>query len=239
MTLPAQQLLLPLDRAEESVFGQFVGNSGVVSTLQAVARGGLQTWCYLKAGVGQGKTHLLMATCHLASDARRRCGLLTAESLVEAGPECLAGLNGVDLVALDDFDRLAGRADWAEPLFHCFNAWRDQGTVVLAAGQQPIRGIDTPLPDLASRLQGMTELRLDPLSEDDRAELLRRRSSRRDVPLSEEVIGYLLRRQARDPASLVGLVNELQDASLAVKRRLTVPLARQILEQRKPNDLST
>ena len=51
------------------------------------------------------------------------------------------------------------------------------------------------------------------------------------MPLSEEVLAYLLSRLPRDLASLNAVLEALDRYSLAAKRPVTVPLVREAMEQ--------
>ncbi len=232
--LSINQLPLPLPGDDEAVFEQLLGraNQGAVATLRSIARAELADWGYLSAPPGAGKSHALMAACRVADAAGRRAGYLTATLLIEHGAEALEALGGFEFLALDDLDRLLVGADWEEGLFHCLNRWRAAGCQVLVAGATPARGLKLALPDLGSRLAALTEIRLKPLEDDaERAELLRRRARARGIVLSDEVIGFLLRRHERGAAALVGLLDALSGASLAEQRRITVPFVKALLER--------
>lgn len=234
MSRAARQLLLPFQSGDEFVFEQFVGanNEPAVAALTAIATGKMASWGYLVGATGTGKTHMLMATCRLAQANGRRCGYVTAKILLDSGPDCLQDLSGLELVAMDDFDHVASRPDWSQALFHRMNLWRDASVQLLVSAGEPIRQLTVPFPDLRSRISAMAEIRLAGLTEPDRQDLLRRRASNRNIPLSDDVIEYLLRRESRNPARLIELFDQLTEISLAEKRRLTIPLARKILEAR-------
>ena len=59
---------------------------------------------------------------------------------------------------------------------------------------------------------------------------LRSRAAQRGLELPEETAEYLLRRMPRDLASLYGVLDKLDEASLMAQRRLTVPFIRDVLE---------
>jgi DnaA-homolog protein len=62
--------------------------------------------------------------------------------------------------------------------------------------------------------------------------VLRERAQRRGLVLEEAALDWLLRRVGRDLAGLAALLDELDRASLAAQRRITVPFLRQALGQR-------
>jgi DnaA family protein len=86
------------------------------------------------------------------------------------------------------------------------------------------------LPDLVSRLSSGTQLTLKPLSEAQRREALRQRAQARGLTLDDAVLDWLFARAQRDFGSLVALLERIDRAALAAKRRVTVPFLRQLLE---------
>jgi len=52
------------------------------------------------------------------------------------------------------------------------------------------------------------------------------------VELPEETLQWLQRRVPRDMRSLYGLLDRLDEASLAAQRRLTIPFIREVLRER-------
>jgi DnaA family protein len=63
-----------------------------------------------------------------------------------------------------------------------------------------------------------------------RREVLLRRAQRRGLQMDVAAIDWLLRRTQRDLASLTGLLDTLDRASLAAQRRITLPFLRQVLD---------
>ena len=86
------------------------------------------------------------------------------------------------------------------------------------------------LPDLRSRLAWGLRLDLQPLDDDDKAALVRQHAASLGIEVPEDVVAYLIRRSERSPARLVTLVERLRHAAFTDKRRITVPLARQVLQ---------
>jgi DnaA family protein len=85
--------------------------------------------------------------------------------------------------------------------------------------------------DLRTRLAWGHVFGLVPLSEGETRSALRREADRRGVFLSDEVMDYLLTRFERDLKHLMGLLDRLDEFSLANKRAITVPLLRQMLAE--------
>lgn len=147
------------------------------------------------------------------------------------GPELLSGCGELACVCIDDIEAVAGRPDWERAVFRLHQQLDErQGRLVAAAHVAPAAtGIE--LADLRSRLGGGLVLSLQLLDEAEQIEALQLRAQIRGFDLPLDTAQFLLRRLPRDMASLCAFLDELDDASLAAQRRLTVPFVREIMEK--------
>lgn len=225
------QLALPVGLKDSALFETFaaVGNEQVVSTLRSGDRtnGPVPVWLWGPSGAG--KSHLLQAACaHLAELGGRSIYIPGGEGSARQ-PDMLLDLDGMDLVALDDVQTLAGDERWERRLFNlCNELPAAGGRLVLAAAAAP-KALPFRLLDLKSRLIASLSFRLQPLDEDGRVAALQLHAQRRGLDLPEAAAQYLLRRVSRDMTSLCDWLATLDDASLAAQRRLTIPFIRDVL----------
>ncbi len=133
-----------------------------------------------------------------------------------------AGLHAVDDVEdLDESSQIA--------LFNAINEARQSGGRVLAAGNAPPPLL--PLrEDLKSRLAWGLVYHVKPLTDEERAAHLRAEAQRRGMRVPGEVISYLLTHARRDLPTLLAILDELDRASLELKRPVTLPLVREALK---------
>ena len=85
-----------------------------------------------------------------------------------AEPALLAGLESVDLLALDCVERVAGDAAWERQLFVLFNELAARRGGLLLAARPAAGAAGFAMPDLASRAAGAVTYRLQPLADADR-----------------------------------------------------------------------
>jgi len=225
--MSGEQLLLPFRLQEGQDRESFV--PGPNSGLLALLFDRPQQTTYLHGAAGSGKSHLLQALCAATGATGGAVAYLPLAQAGELEPEVCEGLEEMALVCVDDIDRIAGSNPWEAALFHLYNRLRDAGHRWVAAGRLPVSEAGFSLPDLASRLQWGCRLRLAPLTDGDRAEVLRRRAGQRGMDLSPEVVDYLLTRHSRDLESLFALLDRLDACSLRQQRRLTLPFVRGVL----------
>lgn len=204
-------------------------NAGVLAALEARATSTGLSPLWIFASPGAGRTHLLQATCALGGARGRRVGYLPLADLL-ATPGITAGFEELELVCLDDVDRIAGDAAWEGALFTLYNELQERGgSLVMSASAAP-RAIGIRLPDLASRLAASIVFQVQPLAEADQGEALVGRARALGIDLPEDTLQYLQRRLPRDLATLCDALDRLDAAALSAQRRLTVPFVRSVLQ---------
>jgi len=185
---------------------------------------------FLFGGEGSGKTHLLNALCHQTRERQGRAFYLTLKRLPKDAIASLQGLEKLDLVCVDDLHLIAGDEAWEEALFHCFNRVREANGRLLVSSRKRLSALNLGLPDLASRLAWGLRLPLMPLEDHDKLAVINLHSNALGFSLPEDVQQYLLKHHDRSMAALIQTVENLHQAALTNKRRITVPLARQVLK---------
>jgi chromosomal replication initiation ATPase DnaA len=122
----------------------------------------------------------------------------------------------------------AGPGGDEEALFHAWNAASRAQPLLIVAGCEP-RSWPVRLPDLASRLEATPRVAIQPPDDALLAAVMRKRFRDLGLEVAPEVVGFVLARIERSFTSIARAVEALDAASLATGRRITVPLARQVL----------
>lgn len=224
------QILLPLESGRLDRFEDYVPglNQNVVSALQELLHSP-GACLFIRGAEGSGKSHLLNATRQLAQEQGQRAFYMALGHLSEMSAAGLDGLEEMDLVCMDDIDRVAGNPVWENALFHFFNRLRARHGRLVISSLHPLSSLQFQLPDLASRLAWGLRLQLEPLDDDGKLEVLRRKASALGIALPAEVAHYLLSRGSRNMVSLLASLEAIRVAALTGKRRITLPLAREVL----------
>ena len=178
---------------------------------------------YLWGAPGSGKTHLLQALTSRVRAAGARAGWFSPQD-----PPPWVLLPEWSVVVIDDCDRLDPLAQQAA--FTMFVEAASHGVQVVAAGRLP--PVDLPLrDDLRTRLGWGHVFAMQCLSESETRAALRREADRRGIFLSDDVMGYLMTRFARDLKHLMQLLDRLDEFALATSRQVTVPLLKRMLAE--------
>jgi len=186
---------------------------------------------FLSGPQGSGKSHLLNALCHAAREEGLAAFYIALKRLPQDAAAGLEGLQVLDLVCVDDLDCVAGNPVWEEALFRCFNAVRAARGRLLVSSSQALSSLEFRLPDLASRMAWGVRQTLQFPNDEGKLEILQQRAETLRIEVPIDVQNYLLKHGKRDMASLLGALEQLKDAAFTEKRKITVPLARQILSE--------
>lgn len=209
-------------------------NAALIHELRARLLDADNCLLYLWGRPSCGKTHLLHAACQYVDHHRRRSVYLPMGEHGHWHPALLEGLEAVDLVCIDDIEALAASAPWEEAVFHLLNRLRERGRCALIAARTPPRTVPLHLADLKSRLSWGLVYRVHPPTDQDKLAILRQRASDRGLHLPDDCGHYLLRHAPRDIDSLIELLERLDAASLAARRRLTVAFVKRLLDTTDP-----
>ena len=227
-----EQLTFELAMPEPPTFANFVPgrNAEVVAALRQWAAGAVaETGVLLWGGHGSGRTHLLHAVAAAAS-AMPGHGPVLLQACAEAAEAEPPGPGS--LVVIDDIH--SASSDAQGRLFTLYNRLRETGGHLLVAADAP----PTRLPlreDVRTRLGWGLVFEVVVLADPEKALALTGYAQERGVPLSGDVVAWLLAHGRRDMSTLTATLHALDRYSLASKRPITVPLAREW--SRKAGDL--
>ena len=227
------QLAFRFGNSDKTSFELFLPgeNREVCQQLQQAAVGKINTCIYLWGQTGTGKSHLLLATCRYATEAGRSAAYIPLAQSDEIEPALLQGLDSLDLVCVDDIDRLAGSEAWEQALLHLYNRLRDARHSIAIAGKTAPNSTGIHLPDLKSRLSWGLSYHLKQLDDENKITALQRRARNRAFELPDEVASYLINRVDRDMPTLMDMLDRIDVASLAAQRRITIPFVRTLLDE--------
>ena len=225
------QIPLPIGTFDRYEFTSYQAgrNDEVLTALNSVVQGQDVSNIYLWGSQGTGKSHLLQAVCSVTTDQGRKSVYIPL-SHPDLMPDILTGLTSMDVVCIDDLDRIAGIEDWELRLFMLFNEMREQHKPLVFAAHTSPRALNLTLPDLESRLSWGLVYHLESIDEETLAIALKTRARSRMFDLPDEVIDFLIRRVSRDTHTLFTILEQLDKASLQSKRRLTVPFVKDLLK---------
>ena len=232
MTLTRQ---LPLHfefRANQTFDDFFPGsNQEVINHLIKSLEGNGERLIFLWGQSGQGKSHLLQACCHQAQSQQLSSFYFAFSAFELPDSVMLSGLDKLDIICFDNIQHIAGNPIWEQAFFNFFNLHRDQDHTLILSASCPPNEIAFQLPDLKTRLNWGLTLKIQPLCDEERISALIFKAGQMGFEISPQVGHFLLTHYDRDLSSLWVLLTKLDRASLAAKRKLTLPFLKQILNE--------
>jgi len=228
-----QQMILNVTSRDGLHFNSFFeteDNRDVVQRLSRFAELNSASQVFVWGEMHSGKSHLLQACCYHATERGQRVSYLPMKALGTYGADAARGLDAMDLVVVDDVDRVLGNADWEEALFDLINnSLSSQQRLLFSATQNP-RHLNCQFADLVSRLVWGETYVLHGLSDFDRHNALKLRALQRGMELNDRVLAYLDRHYPRDMGSLLTILDVLDQESLRKQSKITVPFIKQVLD---------
>jgi len=224
------QLPLDLRLRDGSSFDNFfpAANREALERVRTTAQSAVPAFLFLWGERGSGKTHLLQAACRALQQHGRDAAYIPLAAVRELSTALLEDREHAALICLDDVDRVADDAAWETALFALCERVRAGRGRLLAAGSATPRQLGLKLPELATRLAWGPVYQLHALGDADKIEAIRLRAHNRGLDVPLDVAQYILRRFPRDMNSLFDLLERLDRLALASRRRVTIPLIREL-----------
>ncbi len=229
----AEQLPVNFEFRANQTFDDFYpgSNQEILAQLKKTVAGTGEQLIFIWGEKGHGKSHLLQACCQEAFNQGVSAFYLDLSDSVTTDLELFAGLEDFELVCLDNIDSLAGRRDWELALFNFFNQHRDQNHRLILSATCAPNSLSFTLPDLKTRINWGLSLKIQPLDDNDKIAALTHKAQQMGLEIAPQVARFLLTHYDRNLPSLWLILDKLDWASLAAKRKLTIPFLKQILEQ--------
>lgn len=178
---------------------------------------------YLYGPSGSGKTHLLH------SIAGSNFPYLSLREPVS--PEGLmATFSTAAGLVVDDLQDMPEDSDLRRALWQLFNEFHTSGRTIAMAGALPPRDLINMDDHLTSRLLWGLVARLDTSDDGSRRMIIKKVADDHQIRIPDEVVEFILITTSREVSALITFFHQLYRFSMAEKRRITLPLAREVRE---------
>lgn len=208
-------------------FDSFVPCEGNIAALRFALRvvdpSDSECLLYLYGPSGSGKTHLLRSIAGNSFPYLSLREQVSPERLVSTFSTA-AGL------VLDDLQNMPDDPDLRRALWQLFNEFHTSGRTIAMAGATPPRELSTMDDHLTSRLLWGLVARLDTSDDSSRRMIIKKVADDHQIRIPDEVVDYILATTSREVGALITCFHQLYRFSMAEKRRITLPLAREVRE---------
>lgn len=231
MAIRTPQLPLSLGLRDSTTFENFLTgtNAEALAFLQGLCSiAEIPPAVYLWGSPGSGKSHLLQALCHAAAAEQQPAFYFPLRTVDEFTFEALQGLEQMRVICLDDVQALRLEMEWSHALIELFERVRAARGALVVTGSAPASELGL-IPALSSRLASGLSFQIHPLDPEQCVAALQLRARRRGMHLPEDSARYLVRQRGEHLEQLFASLEALDRASLAAKRKLTLPFVRSVL----------
>lgn len=135
-------------------------------------------------------------------------------------------------VIVDDADKLVGRRDIEEMLFHLYNRLGENGGSMLLTATLPPMQWGFTVQDLKSRIVSSPHAVLGAPDDQLLAIMMTKLFSDRQIFVAQDVIVFVLSRIERSFSSVRNIVDAIDRKALADKRAVTIPLVKEVLQKK-------
>ncbi|MCK4607849.1 MAG: DnaA regulatory inactivator Hda, partial [Gammaproteobacteria bacterium] len=210
---PQEQLTLNISLRDDATFDNFYchDNSQIIKQLRDASQTQTEQFIYLWGASGTGRSHLLQACCHAATEYNHTSLYIPLNAIKELAltPAILDNLSTIKLLCLDDIDAVLGQKPWEEAIFHAFNRLHEQNSCLIVTANESPHNLTASLADLKSRLNWGLPLQLKPLSDSEKIAALCMRAKKRGFDMPPAVANFLLARCKRDMTNLFAILDKL------------------------------
>jgi chromosomal replication initiator protein len=215
-------------------FDSFVvcdGNAGALQFSRRIADpGDSENLLYIHGPAGSGKTHLLKAIGQvMGANTNRPVPYLSCREPFTAEEFC-SRFDAAEALIVDDLQLIPDDTSLRAALWQVFNDFHSSGRKIALAGQYFPR--DLPFLDdhLISRLLWGLVARVDVSDDHSRQMILKKIAGDRQVRIPDDVVDFILMTTSREVGDLIFAFESVYRLSMVLKRRITLPLAREARE---------
>ena len=238
----SRQLILDFPARPEFTFDNFIVSQGsefAWNATQEFASPGTSPYrtLFIAGGAGLGKTHLLMAIGNRLAATHHGGALYihcrdfidTVRAGAESAAAALQPLEDVEVLLMDDMDRIAAQPAAQEMLYLIYNTLMEKEKKLVFAGRTPPHRLPDTENYLRSRFKWGLTVELEPIDDATMARLVHKLGQDVGLEIPDRIVQFLLTRLPRDFSSIKDCVVRINRESYTRKQKVTLPLVKAAL----------
>ena len=181
---------------------------------------------FIRGNHSSGKTHLCLA---MNNSTNKNSFILNKKIMPSIN---IQSISNYDFLIIDDIDCLLTSFSDEENIFILINEFILMKKIIIITSTKKVDKIIFKIPDLASRLKWDQILEIPELSDDDKIKVLQKNAYERGWNLDPKVCDYIMNHYKRDLYFLCNCIKFIDEASLSLKKNITIPFIKKIIEYR-------
>ena len=224
-----KQLTFPWNKENKSSFDSFYTTKLNKQLLFLLKDEALKDDLLIYGAKDSGKTYLLQALCNQFNNQGKSSFFLPMRQAIELSVDILDSLENIELVCIDGLESLVGNKAWEIGLFNLINRSFNSNNRLIFTSANNIDGMNFELKDLDSRLRKIQSHELHSLADDEILYALKHIANLRCIELGSKEAQYLLTYADRNISDLVKILESLDQLSMEMKRKITIPLIKEVI----------
>jgi DnaA family protein len=176
-----------------------------------------------------GKTFLLQALCNSYSSMSKSSLYIPLNKVMNYGVEIFESLENMNLICVDGIEEAISKIDWEKAIFNLINKALISKSRLILSSSQDLKSLNFALPDLESRIRKIQSFELYPINDKDIFDALKYISKLTSINLGDKEAKYLLTYSQRNISNLVQILESLDQLSMEMKRKITIPLIKEVI----------
>ena len=176
-----------------------------------------------------GKTFLLQAMCNSYSSVSKSSLYIPLKKVMNYGVEIFESLENIDLICVDGIEEAISKIEWEKAIFNLINKALISETRLILTSSKNLKSLNFSLPDLESRIRKIQGYELHPINDKDIFDALKYISKLTSINLGDKEAKYLVTYSQRNISNLVHILESLDQLSMEMKRKITIPLIKEVI----------
>ena len=222
-----KQLTFPWNKTNKSNFNNFYFESSNIEAKDALL---FSEDIFLYGLKKTGKTYLLQSLCNHYFSEGKTSLLIPLKEAKDLGSQITESLENLDLICIDDVDLIVGDNLWEVSIFNLINnCLLTNCRLVFCSSLNP-SSINFDLKDLTSRIKKINHIEIFPVKATNLSKAIKFIANSRSINLDKREIDYLITYSERSIANLINIIEKLDDLSMELKRKITIPLIKEVIQ---------
>ena len=174
-----------------------------------------------------GKTYLLQAICNDFANKSQSSIYIPLQKFIKFETSLLSGVEGLDLICIDDVHLISNHKEWELALFNLINECYEKDCFLILSGNiNQFKAI----PDLTSRVKKMEILTLKQIHEDELLDASQVISKNLNIEISKKNLIYLINHSKRDIKTIYKILSKIEKRSLERKKSIGLNLIKEVIQ---------
>ena len=224
-----KQLTFPWNTVNKSSLEGFYSSEDNFQVVSILKDKTFQDDLFIFGPKESGKTYLLQAMCNSYSSDNKSSLYIPLKKAMDYGVEIFESLENIQLICLDGIENIISAIEWEKAIFNLINKTLLTKSRLIITSSEDLQSLNFSLPDLESRLRKIESYELIPIQDKDILDALLYISNLKSINLGDKEAKYLVTYSQRNISSLVHILESLDQLSMEMKRKITIPLIKEVI----------